>query len=250
MNAQRVRDWINDADAVTVFTGAGISTESGIPDYRGPSGAWTTDPESAKYVDIEHYVNDPEIRRGAWIRRGEHPAWSVEPNDAHRALTSLEQHGKLRAIVTQNIDGLHQKAGSTPENVIEVHGNIFGAECLSCGAETTMRSALDRVAAGEPDPACLDCGGILKSATIFFGQHLKQDVLRAAAEAAADCDVLIAVGTSLTVHPAAGLVDIALAADAKVVICNAQPTPYDHRAHAVLRDPIGVSLPAIIESDA
>lgn len=242
----RVRDLIGGATSVTVLTGAGISTDSGIPDYRGPDGAWTKDPDSAKYVDIDHYVNDPDIRRRAWIRRGEHPAWTVEPNDAHRALVRLEGAGRLRGLITQNIDGLHQKAGSAADKVLELHGNLFGVVCLQCDDVTTMRAALDRVGAGEPDPACLRCGGMLKSTTIFFGQNLDSTVLRASAEAAADCEVFIAVGTSLTVHPAAGLVGVAVEAGAQVVICNAQATPYDSVAHTVIREPIGQSLPAII----
>ena len=228
------------------MTGAGVSTESGIPDYRGPDGAWTKDPDSAKYVDIDHYVKDPDIRRRSWIRRGEHPAWTVEPNAAHRALVELEKNGGLRALITQNIDGLHQKAGSTPEKVLEVHGNLFGVECLGCDDLTTMREALDRVAAGGPDPHCRECGGLLKSSTIFFGQSLKTSVLRAAAEAAADCDLFLAIGTSLTVHPIAGLVDVALGAGAEVVICNAEATPYDTVARAVVREPIGAAVPAML----
>lgn len=246
MTVRMVRGWLDAAGAVTVLTGAGVSTESGIPDYRGPRGAWTTDPDSAKYVDIDHYVNDPRIRREAWIRRGDHPAWTVEPNAAHRALVDLERAGKLHRIITQNIDGLHQRAGSDPQRVVEIHGNLFGVVCLDCGARTTMRAALDRVGAGEPDPPCLDCGGILKSSTIFFGQPLDRDVLEAGARAAAACDLFMAVGTSLSVHPAAGLVDVALHAGAQLVICNAEPTPYDHRADAVLRDSIGEVLPALL----
>jgi len=242
----RVRDLVAGATSVTVLTGAGISTDSGIPDYRGPDGAWTKDPDSAKYVDIDYYVSDPDIRRRAWIRRGEHPAWTVEPNDAHRALVRLEAAGRLRSLITQNIDGLHQKAGSATDKVLEVHGNLFGVVCLQCDDRTTMRAALDRVAAGEADPACLECGGMLKSTTIFFGQNLDPDVLRASAEAAADCDVFIAIGTSLTVQPAAGLVNVAVESGAQVVICNAQATPYDPVARAVLRDPIGEVLPAIL----
>jgi NAD-dependent deacetylase len=246
MTVKQVRGWIDAADSVTVLTGAGISTESGIPDYRGPQGAWTTDPDSAKYVDIDHYVADPQIRSRSWIRRGEHPAWTVKPNDGHRALVRLERLGKLNRLITQNIDGLHQRAGSGSDRVLEIHGNLFGVECLGCDARTTMREALDRVAAGEPDPPCLDCGGILKSSTIFFGQNLKASVLQASATAAAQCQLFLAVGTSLTVHPAAGLVDVALRAGARVVICVAEPTPYDHRADAVLRDPLSQVLPAIV----
>lgn len=246
MTFDRVRDLVDDAETITVLTGAGVSTESGIPDYRGPNGAWTTDPDSAKYVDIDYYVADPEIRRRAWIRRREHEAWTVEPNPAHHALVRLENRGKLAKLITQNIDGLHQKAGQTPEAVLEIHGNIFGVECLGCDATATMRDTLDRVDAGEPDPACTTCGGILKSSTIFFGQQLKTDVLRAAAEAAAVCDLFLAIGTSLTVHPAAGLVDVALRTGARLVVCNAEPTPYDHHAEAVLTDPLGRALPAIV----
>lgn len=229
-----------------MFTGAGVSTESGIPDYRGPDGAWTKDPDAAKYVDIEHYVNDPDIRRRSWARRAQHPAWRVKPNAAHHALVDLEKDGRLRALITQNIDGLHQAAGSTPEKVVEVHGNLFGVECLSCGGQTTMRAALDRIAAGEADPDCLECGGILKSATIFFGQSLKPEVLRAGALAAMECDVFLAVGTSLTVHPVAGLVKVAVEARARLIICNAQPTPYDEFASVIVREPAGEALPAIV----
>lgn len=246
MSLDRVRDWIDEAETITVLTGAGVSTESGIPDYRGPNGAWTKDPDSAKYVDIEYYVADPEIRRRAWIRRREHEAWTVEPNPAHHALVTLETRGKLHKLVTQNIDGLHQKAGQTPTSVLEIHGNIFGVECLGCTATATMRDTLDRVEAGEDDPACTSCGGILKSSTIFFGQRLNPLILEAAAESAVACDLFLAVGTSLTVHPAAGLVDIALHSGAKLVICNAEPTPYDRKADAVLTEPLGQTLPAIV----
>lgn len=246
MSLDRIRDWIDDAETITVLSGAGVSTESGIPDYRGPNGAWTTDPDAAKYVDIDHYLADPEIRRRAWVRRREHEAWTVEPNPAHHALVTLENRGKLRKLITQNIDGLHQKAGQTPDCVLEIHGNIFGVECVACPATATMRETLDRVDAGETDPPCTACGGILKSATIFFGQRLDPTVLQTAAESAADCELFLAIGTSLTVHPAAGLADIALHSGAKLVICNAEPTPYDRKADAVLTDRLGDSLPAIV----
>ena len=234
------------APAVTVLTGAGISTDSGIPDYRGPQGVWTKDPDAAKYVTLDTYLADPQLRRESWLRRRDHPAWDAEPNAAHAALVALEKRGQLEAIITQNIDGLHQKAGSDPAKVIEIHGTIFGVDCMTCRARTTMREALDRVAAGEPDPACLDCGGILKSATISFGQNLDSEVLHASVAAAQACDLLVTIGTSLTVHPAAGLVDVALRAGARVVICNAEPTPYDAVAHAVVRDPIGEVLPSVV----
>ncbi|MGH8792507.1 MAG: SIR2 family NAD-dependent protein deacylase [Stackebrandtia sp.] len=246
MTLNQVRDWIDECDCVTVLTGAGVSTDSGIPDYRGPNGVWTHDPDAAKYTDIEHYLGDPEIRRKAWVRRAEHPAWTVEPNPAHLALARLERLGKLAALLTQNIDGLHQRAGSSPQKVLELHGNMFGVECLGCRARTAMRDALDRVEAGESDPACLDCGGVLKSAVVFFGESLDADVLRSAAQAAASCDVFVAAGTSLSVFPAAGLVDVALRAEAKVVVCNGDPTPYDRHADAVIRDPLSAALPALV----
>lgn len=231
---------------VCVLTGAGISTDSGIPDYRGPQGVWTKDPDAAKYVTLDTYVADPRLRRESWLRRRDHPAWTAEPNAAHAALVDLERRGTLTAIITQNIDGLHQKAGSDPERVIEIHGTIFGVQCLTCDARTTMESALARVAGGEPDPACLECGGILKSATISFGQNLDATVLQASINAVQSADLLVTIGTSLTVHPAAGLVDLARSAGARVVICNAEPTPYDAVAHAVVRDPIGEALPAVV----
>lgn len=246
MSVERVRDWISGADCVTVLTGAGVSTESGIPDYRGPDGVWTKDPDASKYTDIDFYVTDPDVRRRAWVQRGKHPAWTVQPNPAHHALVRLEQLGKLGALVTQNIDGLHQTAGSSPDKVFEMHGNIFGVECLGCDARSTMQAALDRVAGGEPDPACRDCGGILKSAVVFFGESLDSDVLDSSVEAAAGCDVFIAVGTSLSVFPAAGLVDVALRSGARVVVCNAEPTMYDRHADAVIREQIGKALPAMV----
>ncbi len=238
--------WLTAAGRITVLTGAGISTDSGIPDFRGPQGVWTRDPEAEKLSTLQYYVADPEIRRRAWQERRRHPAWTAEPNAAHAALVDLERQGRLRSLVTQNIDGLHQKAGSSPARVIEVHGTVHEVACLSCGDRTTMRSALDRVDAGEPDPACLVCGGILKSATISFGQALDPDVIDAAVAAAADCDVFLAVGTSLTVHPAAGLTDVAARYGARVVVVNAQPTPYDDLADLVVREPIGTALPRLL----
>ena len=239
-------DWLASARRITVLTGAGISTDSGIPDFRGPNGVWTRDPEAEKLSTLQYYVADPDVRRRAWQERARHPAWKAQPNAGHAALVELERQGRLRALLTQNIDGLHQRAGSSPELVLELHGTVHEVACLGCGERTTMRSALDRVAAGEADPACLSCGGILKSATISFGQALDADVIDAAVRAAADCDVFLAVGTSLTVHPAAGLVDVAAARGARVVVVNAQPTPYDRIADLVVREPIGAALPRLV----
>ncbi|MGY1616921.1 SIR2 family NAD-dependent protein deacylase [Geodermatophilus sp. SYSU D00691] len=239
-------EWLTAARQITVLTGAGISTDSGIPDFRGPQGVWTRDPEAEKLSTLQYYVADPDIRHRAWRERLRHPAWSAEPNSGHAALVALERQGRLRALLTQNIDGLHQKAGSSPARVLELHGTVHEVACLSCGDRTSMRSALDRVEGGEPDPACLVCGGILKSATISFGQALDAAVIEAAARAAGDCDVFLTVGTSLTVHPAAGLTEVAAASGARVVVVNAQPTPYDDRASLVVREPIGTALPRLL----
>ena len=241
-------DWLTAARQITVLTGAGISTDSGIPDFRGPQGVWTRDPEAEKLSTLQYYVADPVIRRRAWRERLHHPAWTASPNAGHAALVELERQGRLRALVTQNIDGLHQRAGSSPGRVIEIHGTVHGVTCLTCGDRTTMRSALDRVEAGEDDPDCRHCGGILKSATISFGQQLEEAVVDAAVRAAADCDVFLAVGTSLTVHPAAGLTDVAAAGGARVVVVNAQPTPYDDVADLVVREPIGRALPGLVRA--
>jgi NAD-dependent deacetylase len=237
--------WLTDARRICVLTGAGISTDSGIPDFRGPQGVWTRDPEAEKLSTLQYYVADPEVRRRAWQARRAHP-WDARPNAAHLALAELERQGRLRALITQNIDGLHQRAGSSADLVVEVHGTVHDVVCLACGDRTTMRSALDRVEAGEDDPACLACGGILKSATISFGQLLDPAVIDAAVQAASGCDVFLAAGTSLTVHPAAGLVEIAARRGARVVVVNAEPTPYDDVADLVVREPIGTALPRLL----
>ncbi len=243
---ERAVAWLRSASAITVLTGAGISTESGIPDFRGPQGVWTINPQAQALSTIDAYVSAPEVRRRAWQARRDHPAWSARPNAGHRALVDLERSGRLRALVTQNIDGLHQAAGSSPAAVIEIHGTIHEVECLTCGDRTPMPVVLERVNAGEDDPHCLGCGGILKSATISFGQSLQPQVLESAVAAARSCDVFLAVGTSLSVYPAAGLCDYALGAGARLVIVNAQPTPYDQIADAILRDPIGDVLPRLV----
>lgn len=242
----QVTRWIADASAVTVLTGAGISTGSGIPDFRGPQGLWTTHPEKQRLFTIQSYLADPDVRRSAWRERLDHPAWTARPGPGHLALVALERRGRLRAIATQNIDGLHQAAGSDPDLVLELHGTLHAAMCLGCGARTPMTEALARVRAGEEDPPCLACGGIQKSATVSFGQTLDPQVLRAAFRAAEDCDVFLTVGTSLTVTPAATLCDAAKDAGARFVVVNAEPTPYDGRADAILRDPIGRVLPEIL----
>jgi NAD-dependent deacetylase len=241
---ERVGADVAAAERIVVLTGAGISTESGIPDYRGPNGVWTTRPEAMKLVNVEEYLRDPQVRVEAWRERLHHPAWTARPNDGHRALVDLERTGRLLALITQNVDGLHQAAGS--EVVLELHGTIHQARCLSCGRRTPMQEQLDRVRAGEPDPACTVCGGIQRSATIAFGERLDPLVLETAFVAAHACDLFLAVGTSLSVQPASLLAVEAHRRSARLVIVNQGETPLDERADAVLRAPIGKVLPELV----
>jgi NAD-dependent deacetylase len=232
---------------VTVLTGAGISTASGIPDFRGAGGVWTTDPEAEKLFTLQNYLRDPQLRRRSWLARRESPAWSAEPNAGHRALVELERRGGLRLLVTQNVDRLHHRAGSSPELVAEVHGNMVEALCWSCGARSLTLDALARLDAGEDDPSCRQCGGILKTATVMFGQQLDPEVLEVAFAAAEDCDVLVAVGTTLQVYPVAAMCDLAARAGAELIIVNRDPTPYDRSARRVIRDDITAALPALVD---
>jgi NAD-dependent deacetylase len=234
------------AQRIVVLTGAGISTDSGIRDFRGPDGVWTKNPEAEKMATLQVYVTEPEIRKKAWQNRLHSEVWQAGPNEGHRALVTLEQTGRLHTLITQNIDGLHQAAGSDPDLVVEVHGTVHEVMCLSCDDRAPMERALDRVRAGEEDPACRSCGGILKSATISFGQNLVEaDLLRAFA-AAEQCDLFLAIGSSLGVYPAAETVPTALRAGADLVIVNAQPTPFDQYADVVLHDSISDVLPRIV----
>ena len=230
------------------MTGAGISTDSGIPDFRGPEGVWTTNPGAERLATLETYVRDPQVRRAAWRSRNSSPTWTATPNPGHRALVTLERTGRLALLVTQNIDGLHQRAGNRPEGVLEIHGSIHQAVCLRCGDRQPMRQVLARVEAGEDDPRCLaaGCGGILKSAAISFGQSLVAEDLRRAQHAAETCDLMLAVGTTLSVYPAAGLVPLAVRSGAALIVVNAQPTPFDELADVVLKRPISEVLPTIV----
>ena len=237
---------MQSAQRVTVLTGAGISTDSGIPDFRGPQGVWTKNPAAEKTATLSVYLNDPEVRRRAWRQRVDSPAWAAQPNAGHRALVDLEHQGRLVAVVTQNIDELHQKAGNDPAKVIEVHGTMHRAVCWACGWQGEMGPVLDRVRTGDPDPHCEVCGGILKSATISFGQNLDPDTVMRAEAASISGDVLLAVGTSLAVYPAAGLVPLAHSHGATVVIVNAEPTPYDRIASALVRGSISEVLPELV----
>jgi NAD-dependent deacetylase len=247
---REARSWVDAAKRVVVLTGAGISTDSGIPDFRGPQGLWTKNPLAEKMSNIHYYLADREVRKLAWQNRMASPAWTAEPNAGHLALVHLEKLGKLHGLITQNIDELHQVAGNSADKVIEVHGSMRRFMCWGCGKRGPMQLVLERVRAGEEDPACRDCGGILKSDTISFGQQLVPEVIDRAMQVAADADVFLAVGSTLQVYPVAGAVDIARTAGAKVIIVNAQPTAFDDVADALLPGSISEILPAILGSGA
>jgi NAD-dependent deacetylase len=244
---QAVTRWTAGVRSAAVLTGAGISTDSGIPDFRGPNGLWTRDPAAEKMSTYQIYVTDPAARQRSWQARLAHPAWTAEPNPAHLALARLSASGIDTKVLTQNIDGLHQRAGLPDERVLELHGTMYHVVCVGCGARSPMADTLARVRAGEADPACADCGGILKSATVMFGQALDTDVLSMAVAAAQAADVFFAIGSTLTVEPAASLCAVAVRAGAPLVIVNRDPTPYDGLAAAVIREPISAAVPAIVD---
>ncbi|HUP84216.1 MAG TPA: Sir2 family NAD-dependent protein deacetylase [Acidimicrobiales bacterium] len=239
-------DLVGRSDRVVVLAGAGMSTDSGIADYRGPNGLWTKNPKAERISDISYYLNDPEVRRLSWQHRLGSPIWDAQPNPGHLALVELEQRGKLDTLITQNIDGLHHLAGNHPSKIVEIHGNARTVVCMSCDERAPMERALERVRRGEDDPACRTCGGILKSATISFGQQIVLDDLSRAEQAAHRADLVLAVGSTLGVYPAAGVIPIALHHGAALVIVNADPTPFDPSADAVVRGSISEVLPEIV----
>jgi NAD-dependent deacetylase len=233
---------------VAILSGAGISTDSGIPDYRGPKGLWRRDPEAEKLVTYDYYMADPEIRRRSWQMRRDSTTWRAQPNAAHLAVAELDrQSGVAVRVITQNVDGLHQLAGMPERKVLELHGTARTVTCTRCHARSPMAQALERVEAGEEDPPCRACGGILKSATVMFGQRLDPAVLAEAMAIAKASEVFIAVGTSLQVQPAASLAGIAAEHGARLAIVNAEPTPYDELADEIVREPIGTALPALLK---
>ena len=238
------RELLRSATSVAVLTGAGISTDSGIPDFRGPDGVWTRDPEAERRSTISHYLAEPQTRVDAWRIRAGSEVLEAQPNAGHRALTALGE--RLHTMVTQNIDGLHHLAGTPTERLVEIHGTIRSWVCTDCGARGPMAEALDRVRAGEADPPCPVCGGIIKAATILFGESLVTADLQRAEAAAAQADVLLAIGTSLSVYPVANMVHIAAHHDRPVIIVNQGPTDLDHLAVVRLNGPASTILPTIL----
>lgn len=236
---------IDQASRVVLLTGAGISTDSRIPDFRGPNGVWTKNPGAEKSATIQNYIADPEVRVRAWRGRLDSPVWSAEPNKGHLALLDLEKRRKMSLLITQNIDGLHHAAGSDPDRIVEVHGSIREVVCLSCDHRAPMQTALDRVRAGEEDPPCPECSGMLKSATISFGQNLIVEDLQRAEAAAQSCDLMFAIGSTLAVFPIAAVVPIAKQNGAKVIILNGSDTDMDDLADVLLRGSISDVLPLV-----
>jgi NAD-dependent protein deacetylase/lipoamidase len=234
------------ARRIVVFSGAGVSTESGIPDFRSPGGLWTRyDP---RQLGFRRYVSDPATRRLAWRLRRELHHLDARPNPAHLACVRLAEAGRLAGVVTQNIDGLHTDAGLPPELVCEVHGTGRQVVCLDCDDRGPMAAAVARVEAGAEDPACSRCGGVLKAATVSFGQSIPAAVWARAEAMTAACDAFVAVGSSLVVQPAAGLPRKAKRLGAALVIVNREPTPLDDLADAVLHGEAGTLLPALVDA--
>ncbi len=243
---RNARDWLANARRVTVLTGAGISTDSGIPDFRGPQGLWTKNPAAEKMATLQHYMAEPEVRVASWQAKLESNFQIRRPNPGHLALASLERQGRLDTLITQNVDGLHHKAGNSPERIVEIHGTIRQVVCMDCDDRGPMEPTLERVRAGEADPPCSKCGGILKSATISFGQGLVAEDLERSEQAALSCDLAIAVGSTLSVYPIANVIPIAKNAGARIIIINGGPTEMDAIADIVLRGSISELLPVLV----
>jgi NAD-dependent deacetylase len=235
---------ISRARRAVVFTGAGISTESGIPDFRSPGGYWSKN----RVIYFDEFLRSREARVEAWTRifDGRASIRAATPNAGHRAVAKLVEQGKVSDVITQNIDGLHQKGGVPAEKVIEVHGNATFAKCLDCGLRHEFEDLEGPFKeTGEP-PVCRSCGGIVKSATISFGQPMPEDEMERAADAVLACDLILAIGSSLVVYPAAGLPIAAKRNGAKFVILNRDPTELDHMADLVVNAEIGATLSRVV----
>lgn len=247
-------DLLSRSRWVTVFTGAGVSTESGIPDFRSPGGVWTRyDPRE---MTFDRYVESAEVRALSWAMRREFFGRDVRPNPAHHAIARIEKAGRGNGVITQNIDGLHQLAGST--HVVEVHGTAREVLCIGraprwgmpdgCGFTATHTWAMERLDAGDDDPSCPDCGGLVKSATVSFGQAMPPDALEEAERLVTSADLLVTVGSSLQVWPTADLPQLAVRAGVPLVIVNDEPTPLEGIATLVVRGRAGEVLPPAVDS--
>lgn len=239
---QEVAEWIICADRIVALTGAGISTESGIPDFRGPNGVWTKDPHAEKISTIEHYLANSAVRRASWALERTNP-WKAEPNAGHVAIAELNALNCLDFLVTQNIDGLHQAAGFPDDSIVEIHGNNRETVCVSCRDRRPIQETLDRP---DADPHCLLCDGILKRGVVYFGEQLNQDDLARAERNAEFASVFLAIGTSLEVHPAAGLPGLAKFNGARFAIFNAQRTGQYYAADSYFNEPLGKVLPELV----
>ena len=235
---EQLAQLIIQSKKVVVFTGAGISTESGIPDFRSPGGIWSRyDPED---FTIQKFLSGPAARRTIWRMSVEGGLLTeAEPNLAHHAIAELHQSGKLDCVITQNIDSLHQKAGVPEDKVFELHGNMQRVVCLSCGRRFPMAEVLQRIKGGIEVPACPDCQGILKPDAVFFGEALPQETLREAIRRAQNCDLIIVIGSTLVIYPAAYIPTYATEAGARLAIVNLTPTSFDHYAAVVIRGKAG-----------
>jgi len=243
---QQVKNLVGQSRRIVILTGAGISTASGIPDFRGPEGIWTKNPDAEKASNINFYISDPNIRKRNWELRAEGKLWAdVEPNLGHYAIVKLQTRGVLDTVITQNVDELHQKSGVDASRVIEIHGTTRKVGCLSCDYREEMELVLERVRMGEEDPVCPRCSGILKSATISFGQSLIPGDLQRAELAVRNCDLLMAIGTSLAVGPINQVVPLAYQIGTPVVILNGEKTEFDHLAILVVNADISTALDLI-----
>ena len=247
-SVEQLSSLIHGASRIVVFSGAGISTESGIPDFRGPGGVWEkVDPNE---FHIDRFLASEESRRKYWRRTTLFYAdiASAKPNAAHRAVVRLEEMGRLSAVITQNVDGLHQIAGNSPERVIELHGTSRFVACMSCGDRHPRETFQELVSSEGEAPPCGKCGGLMKPATVSFGQMLPQEALDRAAHETEHCDLFLVIGSSLVVYPAAGFPLLAAQKGVPLAIINHQETPHDPYATAVVRESAGEVLPPIVKA--
>lgn len=245
--SEALREMLDSSRRAVVFTGAGISTESGVPDFRSPGGFWT----KYKPIDFSDYMASEELRRESWRRKiiGDKEWGSAEPNRGHRAIARLVNHGTVSSVITQNIDGLHQKSGVAEERIIELHGNGTYAVCLDCRRRFDLEPIIAAFQEREQLPVCDSCGGIVKTGTISFGQPMPLDAMIRAQKESEECDLFIAIGSSLVVYPAASFPVLAKRNGARLVILNRDPTDMDGIADLVLNQEIGPTLGAITGVD-